>query len=206
MTTSRLRIVRGNDKLGNIPNLSTMPGPAHTCGPNSSVCLKGCYAVKFARWPSVRKCWQANTDIIMQAHATAHWNNVIADVTEYLWARPSEFFRWHVSGDFISGAHLEAALEVARATPDTLHLAYTKSLPAMARFLAVGPQGVPNFTLRLSQWPGLEYFGPIADGLPSFWLDHDERAPADAVPCPSDCSVCQACWHRSVQDVRIAQH
>ena len=199
--TEKLKISPGNAKLRNIPNTSTLPGPGRgaTCGDNAKHCIKGCYAAKFVRiYANVADAWGHNTRIVQECERTGDWNSYIADVTEYLFLHPAERFRWHVSGDFASPEHLQAAFEVASMTPDTRHLAYTKRDELLPLYEQV-KESVPNFTLRISQWPGLNYtlIAPVS----SFWLSTDERVPATAVVCPGDCGPCDACWSRSVVDV-----
>lgn len=67
----KTRISDGNGKVGRIPNISLTPG--RTCSAEACrTCLThGCYAMKSYRmYPSVRRSWDANTDLATNDLAT----------------------------------------------------------------------------------------------------------------------------------------
>ena len=94
----KTRISDGNSKVGRIPNISLTPG--RTCSAEACrTCLAGgCYAMKSYRmYPSVRRSWDANTDLAindlatMERELTAYFGSMVAP----------RFFRIHVAGDFV---------------------------------------------------------------------------------------------------------
>lgn len=59
--------------------------------------------------------------------------------------------RWHDSGDFISEKYLGIAIDIAIATPNVLHYAYTKMVGLVKKYAAEHEQGIPqNFIFRYS--------------------------------------------------------
>jgi len=55
--------------------------------------------------------------------------------------------RWHDSGDFLSEKYLQLAYDIARATPEVEHYAYTKNIPLVRKLQEVQPN---NFTFNFS--------------------------------------------------------
>ena len=81
-----------------------------------------------------------------------HWdewkNRVIArieHVNKYKKRDTETVVRWHDSGDFISPDYLEIAFDIARATPNVYHYAYTKEVS-----MVKGANVPPNFEFKFS--------------------------------------------------------
>ena len=60
-------------------------------------------------------------------------------------SKKADILRWHDSGDFMSPEYLEVALDIARATPNVIHYAYTKMISNVK-----GSEVPPNFHFTFS--------------------------------------------------------
>lgn len=115
--TDKVKISRGNTKLGKMPNVSLVP--VKDCG-NCSHCAADCYALKaFRQYPATRAAWQHNSAIFRAGGYTA----IADDIVSQLEKRPSRFFRIHVAGDFLSQEHVDLWKVIARRLPSTTFLA-----------------------------------------------------------------------------------
>lgn len=183
----------GNAKLGRIPNISLLPGPAQSCGKNAKHCIGRCYAVKFvSMYKHVQKAWEKNTEIVNECDRTGDYDPVIIPIVDYIYTRGPRHFRIHVSGDFTTQGYFNAWKEIADICPDTHFLAYTKREDID---FADRPS---NLAIRASQWPTMHVIHPT---LPAFWATPDPRVPDTAFPCPDDCSSCKACWDNKTLNI-----
>lgn len=96
-----------------------------------------------------------------------HWeewrDKIISRIKSLSENSKGEFIvRWHDTGDFISPKYLQIAIEIAKATPNVMHYAYTKEVSAVKKLTDI-PQ---NFEFKFS-------FGGVEDEKIS---DTDPRA------------------------------
>ncbi len=63
--------------------------------------------------------------------------------------------RWHDSGDFFNEKYLKIALDIARATPEVIHYAYTKSIGMVSK-ASVPKNFVFNFSVGGTQDPSIK--------------------------------------------------
>ena len=92
MNNDKISISPGNAKMGYIPSVS-LP-PVVTCA-NGCKCANKCYAAKLCRiYPSVRKAYQRNLDIL-NGNDLEYWHQVNQAV------KMTKYFRFHVSGDIV---------------------------------------------------------------------------------------------------------
>lgn len=181
----RIRISEGNRKLGSVPSVS-LP-PVVTCGVDIP-CANDCYVVRnMLGGPykkTIAKSYRANLEFIREDIA-----GFFDQLNRYIERRTPEFFRFHVSGDFISYNHLGHAFLTAEQFPNTRFLSFSK------RFDLFGPaKAVPdNFSLIASMWPG---WGSRPDGYRAAWMQDgsETRIPDDAIECPGACDTCGMCW------------
>ena len=197
----KVRISRGNPKLGTIANMSLTPGV--TCSPEACrTCLTGgCYAMKAYRmYKTTRAAWDANTELainaipVMEADLNAYFSGLNAP----------RFFRIHVGGDFVSREYAEMWARVAASNPGTNFLAFTKQW-SMVR----GVKFPANFSLVLSAWPGATIPEDLRCLYSVAWLDDGTEAiPEDALECPGNCENCGVCWSLAKRhlDVKFAKH
>jgi len=147
--------------------------------------LSGCYAVKLQRiFPSVRKSYLNNLKI-WKTNPSEFERQLVA----YLVKREPSFFRWHVSGDIPSQAYWHMMERIAVQFPAIKFLAFTKT--------AYGSRNKPaNLSVVRSIWNHLADSAPAA--MPRAYMrdkhNPDPRIPADARPCPGNCSSCGMCW------------
>ena len=94
----KVSISKGNSKMGAIPSVS-LP-PIITC-PANAPCAKKCYAAKLARiYPSVRKSYENNLDIL-NSDWDEYWRQVRGAVSM------ARYFRFHVAGDIPNAAYFK---------------------------------------------------------------------------------------------------
>jgi hypothetical protein len=110
-----LRIIRGNSKLGKIPNISLPPGK--TCIAECSFC----YARKFYKWKNVKKVWDLNYDLYLNDP-----ERYFSDIFKYINYHNSKRFRFHVGGDIIDQNYLLNMIDLAKKSSKTIFTVYTK--------------------------------------------------------------------------------
>lgn len=177
-----ISISDGNTKLGSIPNISLLPGT--DCG-NCTLCIKDCYAMKPVRmYPKTRAAWAKNSNLA-KTDRVEYFKAILAWIT----LNQPEFFRWHVGGDILDQDYLEWMHIVARSSPSTKFLCFTKMYHLDFSRLP------SNLVVVASMWPGLKSHKNI-EHLPKAWMQDgtETRVPEDAIPCPGLCEDCGMCW------------
>jgi hypothetical protein len=184
----RIRISRGNRKLGKLPSIS-LP-PIVTCAPGIP-CASDCYAARMMHGrygKRIRESWGANLDYLRADRA-----GFFGALARYFLRSAPAFFRYHIGGDFIDSDHLLRALILAREFPAIKFLAFSKRFA----IFPADPRSIPaSFALIASAWGG---WGKLPKGYPvAYMRDHgtpDPRIPASALECPSGCDRCGLCWN-----------
>jgi hypothetical protein len=174
----KLKVSKGNTKLGKIPNVSTLP--VKDCG-SCDFCKKDCYALRIVkRYPNVKKAWKNNSELFRKDRQAA-----FEDMNLWLGENHPEKFRIHVGGDFLDQDHVYWWSRIASRHPWTKFLAFTKMHHLNFSYMP------DNLTIVLSMFPGM----PLPDSdLPKAWLE-EERVPEDAFECTKSCSDCFFCWY-----------
>ena len=182
-----ISISKGNSKMGFIPSVS-LP-PIVTCA-NGCTCAKKCYAAKLCRiYPSVRKAYQKNLDILKN-----DIDNYFIQVKAA--AMISKYFRYHVSGDIPDMNYLDRMVKLAQDLPGTTFLAFTKQYNFINNFLQYAE--IPdNLKIIFSAWPGMHMENPY--NLPGAHVIFKGQEPADDWKiCGGNCSECACrgvgCW------------
>lgn len=124
-----------------------------TC-PMAGECRKFCYACKggYIQYsgPGINAARMLN-------YLFNNYDDFKKEVTSVLDAKSSKnmlknnktVLRWHDAGDFMSPSYLDLAIDIAKATPDVMHYAYTKMISLVKGRISTGevPQ---NFIFTLS--------------------------------------------------------
>jgi len=179
-----VKISGGNTKVGRIPNISLPPG----CGcPSDAPCRASCYAQKaWKQYPQTRSAWKRNWSLQRDDRDT-YFDSVL----NYLRAKRPKLFRWHVSGDIPDQNYLDQVIAVARLTPETRHLAFTKR----HNLNFEKANKINNLSIVLSMWNN---YGNTRKRMPRAWMldpaDPDPRIPRSAIRCPGSCETCFKCW------------
>jgi hypothetical protein len=179
----RVRISAGNSKLGFIPSVSFPPVVA--CAADIP-CAKICYAVKMCRFrKNILVSYRANL-----RYATENPAGFFSDIGRYLEKHTPRFFRFHVSGDFLSADYFRRCVELCRVFPSVRFLAFTKRHDLLPH-----PRAVPrNFAVVASMWP--RWGAPPAGYRCAWFQDGTEtRAPRTALECPGNCETCGFCFN-----------
>ena len=139
----KVSISNGNRKMGAIPSVS-LP-PIITC-PSGCPCAKKCYAAKMCRiYPSVRKAYQNNLDILNE-----NWNEYWHQVREAV--KRSTHFRFHVSGDIPNAGYFKEMVITAKQNPGTEILAFTKQYAIVNHYIDTFGELPANLHLIFSMW------------------------------------------------------
>lgn len=198
-----------NSKLGAIKSCSVKS--KLTCRADAP-CLKVCYTSSGAfNYKNVKERHNLNTMAIIQS--PEYVENVI--VSGIMLDR---YFRWNVAGDIFSDSYLQLIINVARRTPDTKHLVYTKYYERVNSYLDAGGTIPDNLNIVFSTWSGLDCPNPhnlpatdciLKDG--SSYHNINENALGDNIkPCNCNantkelkhtCDKCLKCWHLKKGDI-----
>ena len=185
----KVSISTGNRKMGAIPSVS-LP-PIVTC-PAGCPCAKKCYAAKMARiYPSVRKAYQNNLDIL-QSNPGEYWHQVNQAV------KINRYFRFHVSGDIPTPEYFAEMVNVARQNPGTEILVFTKRYQIVNDYITESGKLPENLHLIFSQW-GDNWTVPNPHNLPTAAVIFKGQEPADDWKvCGGNCTECACrgvgCW------------
>lgn len=202
------RISTSNSKLG--AHIPTLNQPAIITCNRSAPCAKcgGCYACKGPMaFANVKSAYIFNMQSYLR-DAEAFFNAI----DEYLNSGLViyKFFRWHSAGDIIDALYFEKMVELAKKTPYTKFLAFTKKFDIVNDFLNGGGTIPKNLSIVFSAWgDGFQPENP--HGLPVAHIRlKNERVttiPHTAQECGGDCSQCQKCWHlKNGEAVVFNQH
>ena len=147
----------GNRKMGFIPSFSTMPGPASEGGSCDEENCKYCYNTCYAK----NHCSRANPTYKANQKIAEESPMTVFEAALEFFNRPStpRFFRWFVSGDFISQKFLYTVLRVCLAVPEVLHLAFSKRFSFVEKCIS-RIKKVSNLSLILSGWRGFVVLWP----------------------------------------------
>jgi hypothetical protein len=204
MTDEKISVSRGNRKMGRVPSVSLLP--VVTCAPRvpCSVVADGrklphCYAARIvALRPCVRDAYARNTRILRRSQL-----EFFRQLDAYIRRTRPEFFRFHVSGDFINRAHMRAAFGTAAAFPSVRFMAFSKRLS----WFPVASTVPRNFSLIASLWPG---WGKRPRGYRVAYMDdgNETRITRNAIACLGNCESCAMCFHLPAlrRDVVFKKH
>jgi len=106
-------------------------------------CRFRCFsASQEAQYPSLRELRAHNSALLHKLRgAKSICRQILADLPAN-----AGVIRYHVGGDFFKRSYLQGAIDAAKARPDVLFYAYTKSLPYL-----VGVELPPNFRVTTSR-------------------------------------------------------
>ena len=186
----KVRISKGNVKIGHTHNFSLAPGL--TCL-NCSGCIKWCYDLK--------ACWQyANVRIARAINTAMMYLNreaTFEQIAEYISKRRThKFFRWHVSGDILDVDYFDHMVKIARMFPDWIFWTYTKAYTYVNEWIRInGKENLPaNLSVMFSEWSGMPMDNPY--DMPTFKciMPGQEHNPS-AWKCPGNCESCLKSGH-----------
>lgn len=186
--TSKISISKGNAKMGAIPSVS-LP-PVITCAKGCK-CAKDCYAVKLCRiYPTVKKAYERNYKILMD-----NANAFFQQINDF--CKTIRYFRWHVSGDIVSGAYFINMVSIAENNPHCKYLAFTKQFDIVNEYINSYGELPSNLKIIFSAWEGMEMNNP--HDLPTAHVfKRDEEIPEHFKVCGGNCSDCICrgigCW------------
>lgn len=181
-----------NAKLGDkIPSLNL---PTTICR-SDAPCKKGCYAKKgnYAR-PNVEKCLNNNLNLYLK-NKDLFFNDIIE------WLNSDDilyrFFRWFSSGDIVDYNFFLGIVKVARETPHTKFLCFTKKFEIVNDYILFNGDLPNNLRIVFSNWGEFKPQNP--HNLPQTFVKFKDplkngNIPEFAIPCKGSCKSCKACW------------
>ena len=170
-------------------------------------CQSLCYSIKsWLRYPPARMAWSDNL-IMYNRDPDAFWDEVQIDFDNVKPEKRPELFRLQSAGDFIRPEMIQEEIDLAKANPDVLFLAFTKRyswLPPAHRL----PN---NLKIIISMWPGLEAEGPHVNEYSKAWMfdpdNPDERIPSPTFKCDWNCIGCRFCFEiKEIADILFHKH
>lgn len=191
--SEKISVSKGNRKMGRVPSVS-LP-PVVTCAPRVPCSIADadgrtpCYVVaNIYRGPygaRVSAAYDRNLRIL-----TASRSEFFRQLHAYIKRTRPEFFRFHVSGDWVNRAHMRAALGTARAFPAVRFMAFSKRLS----WFPVASTVPRNFSLIASLWPN---WGKRPRGYRVAYMDdgNETRITRRAIACLGNCETCAMCFH-----------
>lgn len=205
----------GNDKMGQVPSVSLMPGPISQGGSCDECCKDFCYKECYAKNHCLRGA--KHTYIANQKIAIESPTTIKEAVIEYLNRISSgRFFRWFVSGDIISPDFCETILDTCDTIFQVCHLMFSKRFSIIDRFMKRILNTI-NLSTILSGWRGMSIkkrflnnfvFAWVDDGGDEYWLKKRPEG-YHFFHCPGNCDLCGFCWRvrkKDCIDLIITKH
>jgi hypothetical protein len=159
----------GNTKTGrriaifNLPRVGTCPGA-------TELCISKCYAKAFKRFPSATDAHAKRFELSKDPHFAER-------VIEEIQGEKHRVVRIHSVGDFYSAGYTRAWIKIAKACPETVFFAYTRSW-RVARVLRAlqDLRRLPNVQLW---WSQDKETGQPPEGLVAYMAIADDDIPPD---------------------------
>ncbi len=195
-------ISTGNDKTGDVANVSTLPfifcpaAAKETCG-------KKCYAFVNAMngsRPEALAAWAMNTAILFY-NPKKYFDEISSSMRGY------RFFRYHVSGEIIDHMYFQEMVRTAYENKNTDIMVFTKRYDIINRYIenmmkkhgCTAAAALPeNLHVIFSAWKDEitidnPYNFPVSDVL-----EENETCPVDGFLCGGNCFFCACrgigCW------------
>ena len=192
---AHVKFSTGNRKTGaQVPSVSLIP--VADCG-NCSICARGCYDVRNVCFQTTVQKARANNSAIYKVNALKYFKEIL----EYIIKKRVRFFRWHVGGDIKDTDYLRNVVDIALATPECQHLAFTKMYDLVNSFIMMGYKIPDNLRIIFSDWRGAEFDNPYEMPVSSpLWPDGTKgpHCTDKTFLCPGSCEECAAngvgCW------------
>ena len=188
--SGKVKISSGNTKMGAVPSVSMLPfitcpaRCAETCGPD-------CYAAKLANLrENVRNAWAYNTALAM-FRPEIYWSGI----REIL--AVSRYFRYHVSGDFLSMAYFQEVVKSAIDFPKCEILAFTARFEIVNKWIKENGPLPENLHLHFSGAHGRDTKN--VNDLPETRIIYKGESPDESWKvCGGNCFNCACrgvgCW------------
>lgn len=200
-----MKISISNSKLGDkIPSLNL---PTTICRADAP-CKKGCYAKK-GNWlyKNVQASLQNNLEEFLN-DKEKFFNDIIEFINngDILY----RFFRWFSSGDIVNYEFLLGMVKVAKKSPDTKFLCFTKKFDLVNLFLDFN-ELPENLKIVFSGWDK-DFKVENPHNLPTTYIyfknaTRNADIPEFSIPCSGSCKTCKACWSlQKGQSVYFNQH
>lgn len=203
-------ISNGNDKLGDVVNVS-LP-PVLTCN-NCQSCVSYCYAIRlylkygFDRKDGKLNPWLMNYCIYL-ADPERYFNEISNNCFN------NRYFRWHTSGDIVDYRYFEGMIKVAINNPHCEFLAFTKQYEIVNAYIDNNSlNAIPkNLHLLFSASPNVDMVNPY--NLPECHISFEDTilntfkgCDGIAFECSGNCSECIkgrcGCFNLNNGDVTI---
>jgi hypothetical protein len=228
--TSKTAIAKyARETVGGLGNPSKMPGFAYGIPPEH--CRTGsklreldgtpcsdCYACK-GRYTTTEKDGTPGSVARAQSRRfdslsnLTEWRDNFVRILSSLTPITSpelRYFRWHDAGDIQSAEHLQAIVDIARATPEWSYWVPTQEHREVRQYLNAGGTFPSNLCVRESS-PKLGAMINASTGSSSYVEPDKAKFSANPAACPAyrnggECGECRRCWNPSVPVVVYPAH
>lgn len=185
----RIKISKGNSKLGDVNNLS-LP-PILTCDKNPCT-NSGCYALKFYKmYTNVKQSWDSNLSFYKEDSSL-----FFKELDDFLKKTKKSLFRFHVGGDIPDQNYFNNMIDICNNNDHIYFLVYTKKIN-----LDFSLEIPNNLNIIISSWDDV-FYNKIPNNLKDkFTLSHVkdlisyESSLTDTFECSGNCVNCgYTCW------------
>lgn len=186
----KVKFALGNSKMGKVTHVNLPPPLA--CDTTVPCFKGGCYAMKaYRQYKGTKAAWDHNWKMVMTDR-----DNYFHQIIEHVQEKKPALFRWHSAGDIPDGDYLNRVITAAFIcrNVDTQFMLFTKKYSLLRN--PVMP--MPNLTIIVSAWPGLEMPNWLWVKYPVAYMRDpdflDPRIPESAITCSGKCETCGLCW------------
>lgn len=186
----KVSISKGNQKIGRVMNVSTMPIMA--CG-NCKECKGYCYDIKACvQYKNVLYARIKNIVMATKDRDT-YFNQIDSAIAR---RRTNKFFRWHVAGDILDSDYFDRMVKIAQAHKDFVFWTYTKMYWIVNGWIKEHGQLPANLHVMFSEWDGVQlvntYNMPIFScKLKAGNKNHSPEFFDSLYKCPGNCDICK---------------
>ena len=186
----------GNHKTGKIP-VFNLP-PVITCL-NCNHCKYECYALKpyLFGWKTAVNSQCKNLYLALN-----NLDYLEKYLIDWITKKKPVFFRIHGSGDFFNKTYLNMWLNVIKACPNTIFLAFTKSFELFTDSF----NRPNNFSIVFSEWTNVL---SISDSMKNKYhtarcIENVNDIRPNEILCPGNCVDCGLCWSLYKLNINVA--
>ena len=204
-----MKVSEARELVGGLSNASKMNCKSY--GLPAQACKVG-GKLRKVKGSTCEKCYAYDRGMYVMPMVKAAQARRLAAITSPDWAtnmarsiNKAKYFRWHDSGDIQSSEHFQKIVEVAEATPNTMHWLPTREAQIVASYTGELPD---NLVVRVS---AAMVDGPPPKRFANTSTVHNKTIPVNSHTCPAPqqenkCLECRACWDKAVSNISYHQH
>lgn len=231
--SDKISIAKNNNKLGNIWNLSLLPGNEQntikhnninvvnvlgTCTKHCACCFSNCYAKKSACrwWKNVPISWAKNTNALYNGTLK---NQIITKLQNA--TKKPKYFRINTSGELTNVNDILMWCNISEMIPQINFGMYTKAYEIIDDFIQkYGFETIPtNLVINISQWHNVadSFLNKYPNKFNVFTYDdgtqkglekmpHCQAVNKDGTRTNKNCFDCGMCYHNHKKQICVYAH